>query len=30
MALENPDRDEVIAAIDGVHTAYQATEAIFD
>lgn len=30
MALENPDRDEVIAAIDGVHTAYLATDAIFD
>ena len=30
MALENPGRADVEAAIDGVHTAYQTTEAIFD
>lgn len=30
MALENPDRWEVEAAIEEVHTAYQAVEAIFD
>jgi len=30
MALEDPERDAVLAAIDGVHTTYEATEAIFD
>jgi hypothetical protein len=30
MALENPDRSEVEAAIEEVHTAYQAVEAVFD
>jgi hypothetical protein len=30
MALEDPNRDEVEAAIAAVHEAYQATEAIFD
>jgi hypothetical protein len=30
VALEDPVQEEVMEAIDSVHTAYQAVEAIFD